>query len=444
MPIALEQLDLSDFDLVISNESGPAKGVITRSDALHICYCFSPMRYLWDMYPEYLKNSSFLIRLFMVPCFHYLRLWDVSTANRVDNFLTISHAVQARVKRWWKRDSEILYPPVDMDRLAATPDDGFVSPFGDEPYYIYLGALVPYKRADLAVKVCKTLGKNLLVIGNGSEIKKLKGKMLLDTFSKVRSVACNLHYCGTLSTEEAARQIKLHLPLEEVSIPSNSPYIRDLMTYDKPTVFFMDMEDVAQSIIYAYMYIDPLKAKEDRPVSRLFSAYFGGDMSSLMFQEIREFRSFAYQVNARLKHPPLNRSEKPASFVMKLATQTDKMIDAMEVLENLVHDMPERPERVESVKQTIRNWVNNEYPTSRSLSLKIAGFRREGYESDPNKDYLEVIDRMTMEDILRFYKENIQDHLMIYAIVGNSKSMDMEKLSKFGQIVKVTRKDIYK
>lgn len=277
-----------------------------------------------------------------------------------------------------------------------------------------------------------------------AEIKKLKGKMLLDTFSKVRSVACNLHYCGTLSMEEAARQIKLHLPLEEVSIPSNSPYIRDLMTYDKPTVFFMDMEDVTQSIIYAYMYIDPLKAKEDRPVSRLFSAYFGGDMSSLMFQEIREFRSFAYQVNARLKHPPLNRSEKPASFVMKLATQTDKMIDAMEVLENLVHDMPERPERVESVKQTIRNWVNNEYPTSRSLSLKIAGFRREGYESDPNKDYLEVIDRMTMEDILRFYKENIQDHLMIYAIVGNSKSMDMEKLSKFGQIVKVTRKDIYK
>ena len=108
----------------------------------------------------------------------------------------------------------------------------------------------------------------------------------------------------------------------------------------------------------------------------------------------------------------------------------------MEVLENLVHDMPERPERVESVKQTIRNWVNNEYPTSRSLSLKIAGFRREGYESDPNKDYLEVIDRMT--------RENIQDHLMIYAIVGNSKSMDMEKLSKFGQIVKVTKKDIYR
>lgn len=174
MPIALEQLDLREFDLVISNESGPAKGVITRTDALHICYCFSPMRYLWDMYPEYLKNSNFLVRLFMVPCFHYLRLWDVASANRVDNFLTISHAVKARIKRWWKRDSEILYPPVDLVRLEATSVNGFISPFGDEPYYVFLGALVPYKRADLAVEACKTLGKNLLVIGNGSEFKKLK------------------------------------------------------------------------------------------------------------------------------------------------------------------------------------------------------------------------------------------------------------------------------
>lgn len=175
MPIALEQLDLSEFDLVISNESGPAKGVITRSEALHICYCFSPMRYLWDMYPEYLKNSNFLVRLLMVPCFHYLRLWDVSSVNRVDSFLTISHAVQARVKRWWKRDSQILYPPVDLNRLEVNSDNGFVSPFGEEPYYVYLGALVPYKRADLAIEACRTLGKNLLVIGNGSEFKKLKG-----------------------------------------------------------------------------------------------------------------------------------------------------------------------------------------------------------------------------------------------------------------------------
>lgn len=277
-----------------------------------------------------------------------------------------------------------------------------------------------------------------------AEIKKLKGKKLLDTFDKVRAVACDLHYCGTLSTGQVIEQINRHLPLEEVKVPSKSPYIRDLVKYDKPVVYFMDMEDVTQSIIYGYMYIDPLKNQEDRYVSRLFNGYFGGDMSSLMFQEIREFRSFAYQVSASLKHPPLNRSEKPASFVMKLATQTDKMIDAMEVLEGLIRDMPERPERVEAVKRTIRNWANNEYPTNRSISLKIAGFRREGYESDPNKNYLEYMEGITMGDILRFYREHIKDNQITYAIVGNSKMVDMERLAKFGEIVKVTRKDIYK
>lgn len=277
-----------------------------------------------------------------------------------------------------------------------------------------------------------------------AEIKKLKGKKLLDTFDKVRTVACDLHYCGTLSTGQVIEQINRHLPLEEVKSPSESPYIRDLVKYEKPVVYFMDMEDITQSIIYGYMYIDPLKDQEDRYVSRLFNGYFGGDMSSLMFQEIREFRSFAYQVSASLKHPPLNRLEKPASFVMKLATQTDKMIDAMEVLEGLIRDMPERPERVEAVKRTIRNWANNEYPTNRSISLKIAGFRREGYESDPNKKYLEYMEGITMGDILRFYREHIKDNLITYAIVGNSKMVDMERLAKFGEIVKVTRKDIYK
>lgn len=277
-----------------------------------------------------------------------------------------------------------------------------------------------------------------------AEIKKLKGKKLLDTFDKVRTVACDLHYCGTLSTGQVIEQINRHLPLEEVKTPSESPYIRDLVKYEKPVVYFMDMEDITQSIIYGYMYIDPLKDQEDRYVSRLFNGYFGGDMSSLMFQEIREFRSFAYQVSASLKHPPLNRLEKPSSFVMKLATQTDKMIDAMEVLESLIRDMPERPERVEAVKRTIRNWANNEYPTNRSISLKIAGFRREGYESDPNKNYLEYMEGITMGDILRFYREHIKDNLITYAIVGNSKMVDMERLAKFGEIVKVTRKDIYK
>ena len=276
------------------------------------------------------------------------------------------------------------------------------------------------------------------------ELKKLKGKQLIQCFQEIRRVACDVHYCGTLPEEEVAEAIRLCLPVEEVQVPSNWFYNRSQQHHERPTIYLMEMKEVTQSVIYAYMYLEPLSGQRDYHLARLFNSYFGGDMSSLMFQEIREFRSYAYEVSARLKHPPLNHVEYPASFVMRLATQADKTVDAMEVLESLVRDMPQRPDRVESVKRTIRNWVNNEYPSSRSLSLKIAKFLHEGYQSDPNKDYVEVIEPMRMEEIMDFYEHHVQGGQLVYAIVGNSKQMDLSRLARFGEIIKVKKKDIYR
>ena len=276
------------------------------------------------------------------------------------------------------------------------------------------------------------------------ELKKLKGKQLIQCFQEIRRVACDVHYCGTLPEEEVAEAIRLCLPIEEVQVPSNWFYNRSLQHHERPMIYLMEMKEVTQSVIYAYMYLEPLSGQRDYHLARLFNSYFGGDMSSLMFQEIREFRSYAYEVSARLKHPPLNHVEYPASFVMRLATQADKTVDAMEVLESLVRDMPQRPDRVESVKRTIRNWVNNEYPSSRSLSLKIAKFLHEGYQSDPNKDYVEVIEPMRMEEIMDFYEHHVQGGQLVYAIVGNSKQMDLSRLARFGEIIKVKKKDIYR
>ena len=276
------------------------------------------------------------------------------------------------------------------------------------------------------------------------ELKKLKGKQLIQCFQEIRRVACDVHYCGTLPEEEVAEAIRLCLPIEEVQVPSNWFYNRSLQHHERPMIYLMEMKEVTQSVIYAYMYLEPLSGQRDYHLARLFNNYFGGDMSSLMFQEIREFRSYAYEVSTRLKHPPLNHVEYPASFVMRLATQADKTVDAMEVLESLVRDMPQRPDRVESVKRTIRNWVNNEYPSSRSLSLKIAKFLHEGYQSDPNKDYVEVIEPMRMEEIMDFYEHHVQGGQLVYAIVGNSKQMDLSRLARFGEIIKVKKKDIYR
>ncbi len=276
------------------------------------------------------------------------------------------------------------------------------------------------------------------------EVKKLKGKQLIRCFQEIRRTACDVHYCGSLPEQEVVKAIRRHLPIEEVTVPSNWFYNRSLRHYERPTIYLMEMKELTQSVIYAYMYVDPLSDQREFHLARLFNSYFGGDMSSLMFQEIREFRSYAYQVSARLKHPPLNHVEQPASFVMRLATQADKTADAMEVLESLVRDMPQRPERVESVKRTIRNWVNNEYPSSRSLSLKIAKFLHEGYQSDPNKDYVEMIGPIRMEEIMDFYERHIQNGQLVYAIVGNSKQMDLNRLARFGEIIKVKKKDIYR
>ena len=276
------------------------------------------------------------------------------------------------------------------------------------------------------------------------EVKKLRGKKLMELFNQVITYACDIHYCGTLEIASVLEQVRSNLPLDKVVEPSRSFYIRTLKAYDKPTVYFFHMPHVKQSVVYAYMRIDPLEESRDRYVSRLFSNYFGGDMSSVLFQELREFRSFAYSVGAQLKYPPFNQKDKPCSLVIRMATQADKTLDAMKVLEQLIHEMPSRPEYVESVKQTIRNWINNDYPNSRSISAKIANLQKQGFASDPNKSYLEMIEGMTMDDVWRFYVERVKDRPMTYAIVGNEKLLDVKQLSQFGEVIKVNKKDIYR
>lgn len=176
MPLALEQLDLRGYDLVLSSESGPAKGVITRTDALHICYCHSPMRYLWDFYQDYLESAGMATRLFMRPLFHSLRLWDFASAQRVDHVIANSRAVRQRVRRWWGKEATVIHPPVDVERFFS-PEKNRAFPGQPEAgtYYLCLGELVAYKRVDLAVAACTRTARSLVVAGDGAERKRLEG-----------------------------------------------------------------------------------------------------------------------------------------------------------------------------------------------------------------------------------------------------------------------------
>lgn len=277
-----------------------------------------------------------------------------------------------------------------------------------------------------------------------SQIKKLKGKDMLAIYDKVRSVQCDLHYCGTLPVEKVIGTIRQHLPLERTTVASNSPYYRELKQYDRPTVFFIDMPDMAQSIVYGYLKGDPVDDKASRHASQLFSVYFGGDMSSLMFQEIREFRSFAYRTSGRYQLPNHAHKGTAGSFTAMLSTQSDKTLDALGVLDSLIREMPLKPERMEAVKQTLVNRINNDYPPFRNLSEKVASARMEGFDRDPAEEFLRDIATMDMQDISRFYQEQISGRPVVYVITGNRKHIDMKKLAEYGTIIKVKKKGIYK
>ena len=166
MPYALEQLDLRAYDLVISSESGPAKGVITNPDALHICYCHSPMRYVWDMYHDYREQASFIKRLVMPMIMHRLRLWDLATSFRVDHFVANSSFIQQRIRKYYHRDSEIIYPPVAVDDFYMSDEVG--------DFYLMVGQLVAYKNTRLAVEAFNESGRSLIIIGAGDELDELR------------------------------------------------------------------------------------------------------------------------------------------------------------------------------------------------------------------------------------------------------------------------------
>lgn len=169
MPYALESLDLTGYDLVISNESGPAKGVVTRPDSLHICYCESPMRYIWDLEPQYRASSGWLSRLAMSTFGPGLRQWDVTTAARVDAFIANSDYVARRIEKFYRRDSCVINPPVELGRFAPSPtlDDA----------YLCAGQITPYKKIELAIDAFNRMGKRLDIVGSGASerLKRLAG-----------------------------------------------------------------------------------------------------------------------------------------------------------------------------------------------------------------------------------------------------------------------------
>jgi glycosyltransferase involved in cell wall biosynthesis len=193
MPMAVEDLDLTAYDLVISSSNSYTKGVITRPDAIHICYCHTPMRYAWDDYHRHFQEFNYFsgIKNLLPLAMNYIRLWDKISADRVDYYLANSKNVANRIKKYYRMDSKVLYPPVNTEVEFDANSKG--------EYYLMLGRFLPYKHYDIVVEAFARNGKELHLVGSGPDEEKLR---------KIAQGKDNIKFLGRLSDEEAQREFR--------------------------------------------------------------------------------------------------------------------------------------------------------------------------------------------------------------------------------------------
>ncbi|OBY76952.1 glycosyl transferase [Paenibacillus sp. KS1] len=166
-PLAVEQFDLRGYDVILSTSSAFAKGVITNPNQVHICYCHTPMRYVWDLYHQYMEElNNPLFKWYLPKVLHKIRQWDYVSAQRVDHYIANSHNVANRIKKYYGKKSEVIHPPVSSEQFYLSDVT--------EDYYLIVSRLIPYKRIDLVIEAFNKLGWPLIIIGDGYDRKRLE------------------------------------------------------------------------------------------------------------------------------------------------------------------------------------------------------------------------------------------------------------------------------
>jgi glycosyltransferase involved in cell wall biosynthesis len=281
MPSALEALDLNEYDLVISSESGPAKGVVTRPGSTHICYVHSPMRYVWNMYPDYLRRSNFAVRAVFPFIANYMRMWDVTSSARVDHIVANSHNVATRVRRYWGRGSDVIHPPVEIDAFRqSSTHDGF---------YLYVGELVDYKRADILIDAFAQMKRRLVVIGGGKVTAELEKRAngAVTFLGRVDQATLADYYARCRAVMFAAEEDFGIVPLEAMA--SGKPVIaydaggaRESVIHGKTGLFFP--KQTPEAVIEALEAFEANESKFDSAAIRAHAETFATPVFKAKFK----------------------------------------------------------------------------------------------------------------------------------------------------------------
>ena len=274
------------------------------------------------------------------------------------------------------------------------------------------------------------------------EARRIKASDLVELFREVQRSQLDMIYTGTLPVDSVVRLVETALPLNRVSRPW-CPGLHTLQSVSVPTVYVYDNPLARQTIVGSYQQVGALPTEAQRVPFHLWGTYFGGSMSSVLFQDIREFRSYAYYAYGRWLQPDLLvHPQSPCAYVTRLGCQSDKTMAALGVLDSVLRDMPVREGNIRAARQGLVNVINNGYPVFRSLGGFVAACRLKGYTNDPDSATLSLLPALGIEDVTRFYRAHVQTTPACYIIVGDKRQLDIEQLRRYGRVVFLQKHDI--
>ncbi|MDR1526379.1 MAG: insulinase family protein [Dysgonamonadaceae bacterium] len=249
-----------------------------------------------------------------------------------------------------------------------------------------------------------------------------------------------IHYTGSRPVDEVYDILSKNLPLKQGEKATSSPEVREKVNYTENTVFFLPNNDAKQSSIYFFIPGDDY-TKEQDPYIEAFNQYFGGGFNGLILQEIREYRSMAYTAGGYYVVPLL--ANKKTHFIGSIGTQADKTLEAIEVYYDLLTNMPQYADRLRDIKEYMKETASVEKPHFRNASQIYEAWKRRGYTQSPAATHKDVIDRLTFDDIVKFYNERIKGRPIAIAVVGNPKMIDEKALATYGKIIRLSNSKIF-
>ena len=277
------------------------------------------------------------------------------------------------------------------------------------------------------------------------EVKALKSDELIRLFHELQQYDSELFYCGRQPMEQVAAMMQQTLPLSQCQKPQADTF-RPLQQYAEPTVFFFHVPKSRQNFVISYDAIGALPTADQRARLKVFDEYFGGSMSSILFQNVREFRSLAYSTSGRSITTSLAQHAGDAQgYITATGTQADKTLEAIGTIDSLLRQMPMKVENLDAARQSVLNDIQNGFPTFRTVGKYVANQRRDGYTTNPDAEIARLVPSITADDVAQFHQQHVgSNQRRVWIVIGDRKRTDMKALSRFGKVIELKKEEVFR